>query len=176
MAWDYLTFLLSNAREEWFAFSINFFLFNSLSVSVCDDIIKLTMAHLTFTLSLPLKTCSSNRKINIHSYIRRTCLLLCGFYRFLVACKSKLFSPKDSKQEITSNRQFTFSWGFLNSNVCCTFRSLVNRFNEFPEEKFVYEGNENREMIFITKPRHKILLLAILLFCRQITNNISLNL
>lgn len=61
-----------------FTFSINFF----LSASVYDDIIKLTIEHLTFTLvHWKFPWCSlANRKINIHSCIQRTWLLLCEFY------------------------------------------------------------------------------------------------
>lgn len=60
-----------------FTFSVNFCCF-----SVYDDIIKLTMEHLTFTLvAWEIPQCSlANRKINIHSCIQRTWLLLCEFY------------------------------------------------------------------------------------------------
>lgn len=51
-----------------------------LSASVYDDIIKLTIEHLTFTL-VPWESLA-NRKINIHSCIQRTWLLLCEFYTF----------------------------------------------------------------------------------------------
>lgn len=54
----------------------------SFSVSIQDDIIKLTIEHLTFTLiQWNCSWCSlANRKINIHSCIQRTWLLLCEFY------------------------------------------------------------------------------------------------
>lgn len=65
-----------------FTFSINFFLL----LSVYDDIIKLTIEHLTFTLvHWEFSWCSlANRKINIHSCIQRTWLLLCEFYTFFL--------------------------------------------------------------------------------------------
>lgn len=56
-----------------------------LPFSVYDDIIKLTIEHLTSTLvhrdSLH-DILRANRKINIHSCIQRTWLLLCGFHQF----------------------------------------------------------------------------------------------
>lgn len=70
------------------------------SASVYDDIIKLTIEHLTFTLAhWNSSWCFlANRKINIHSCIQRTWLLLCEFHTillfFLVSVESRGWKAK----------------------------------------------------------------------------------
>lgn len=102
----------------------------SFHFSVYDDIIKLTIEHLTFTLvHWEFSWCSlANRKINIHSCIQRTWLLLCEFYTFFSfsfsvdprGWKEKLFFLCHSKVlrvfflgNIVLCSSFIFNWSSL---------------------------------------------------------------
>lgn len=101
-----------------------------LTVSAYDDIIKLTIEHLTFTLvrrDFPRRS-PANRKINIHSCIQRTWLLLCGYYPFFrwiqeggevktifllpLQKRLSLFLSSSSTALWTS---FIFNWSLLHS-------------------------------------------------------------